>query len=115
MNIFSWRTVLALAVAVALSLILWVYVSKSPYIFALGLALGAYIAQISTFKAGLLFGAIAALPFALYAGWRGLMPADSDEFSVLLNTFLLIAFGGVYCGLIASLISSLKRGKVFFS
>ncbi len=115
MGTLPWRTMLAFLLAVALSLFLFIFLTRSPYIFALGLALGAYLAQIATFKEGAVFGAITSLPLALYLAWTGLMPADSDEFFVILNALLLIAFGALYCGVITWLIQSLKKGRVFFS
>lgn len=111
MRAWSWRAIAAFVLAVALSLILFIYVTHSPYIFALGLALGAYLAQISTFKGGLVFGAITSVPLAFYMAWTGLMPADSDEFFVILSALLLIVFGAAYCGVITWLIQSLKKGQ----
>ena len=115
MRIFSVRTTIALVASVALSLLLLIYVSKSPYIFGLALVLGAYLARLSSFKAGLVFGTIAAVPLGVYLALNGLAPADSDEFSVILNAILLILLGGIYCGVVTWLIQSLKRGKGFFS
>ena len=115
MNDFPWRTILAFGAAVALSLILFIFVSHSPYIFALSLVLGAYLARITTFKAGLLFGALASLPFAVYLVWIGFMPADSDEATVVFNALLVVLFGGLYCGAVTWLIQRLKQGQVFFS
>ncbi len=107
----SGRTILAYAVAVALSLILFINFSQHAYVFALGLALGAYLADIATFKDGAIFGAAAAVPLALYWGYLGLMPADSNEFAVLVNTLLLTAGGGLYCGLIVWLIGRARAGR----
>jgi hypothetical protein len=114
MRAFSRRSILAFAVAVALSLILFVYVSRSPYVFALGIILGAYLAQLSTFNDGVVLGIIASLPLGLYLTLSGWKLSDSNVLSITLNVFLLVAFGGVYCGVVTWLINSLKRGKVFF-
>ena len=115
MRAVSWRTVLALAVAVSLSLTLFAYFSRSPYIFALGLALGAYLARITTFKAGVLFGMVTAFPLGLYLSLSGVMPADSSILGLALSVIVLVGFGGIYCGIVAWLINSLKRGRIFFS
>ncbi len=109
------RVVLAVIVAVIVSLGLYIYLVQSPYIFALGLALGCYLARLYTFKDGLLFGSAASFLPGLYLAATGLAPADSNEAAVVLNAILLIVFGAVYCGVITWLIESLKRGKVIFS
>ncbi len=115
MRAFSGRTVIAWFVAVALSLLLFTYFSTSPYIFALGLVLGAYLAQIATFKAGVLFGVLAALPLGIFAVfWAGLLPPGSSVASIILNVILVVAFGGVYCGVVSWLIQRLKHGHVYF-
>ena len=114
MRAFSRRSILAFAVTVALSLILFVYVSRSPYVFALGIVLGAYLAQLSTSDDGVVFGIIASLPLGLYLTLSGWKLSDSSILSITLNVFLLVAFGGIYCGVVTWLINSLKRGKVFF-
>ncbi len=116
MRAFSRRFILALAVAVALSVILFIYLSKSPYISALGLVLGAFLAQLSTFRAGVVFGTLTALPFSLYLTLSGVMPGTTISVSsILLNVLLLIGFGAIYCGVVVWLINNLKRGRIFFS
>jgi hypothetical protein len=117
MKTFSKRSVIAIAVAVVLSLILFILVSKSPYIFALGLAIGIFLAQVSTFKSGVLHGFITALPLSLYLVLSDSIPGVSSNslLSVSLNVILLIGFGGIYSGFIVWLINKLKQGKIFFS
>lgn len=109
------RVVLAVVVAVIVSLGLYIYLVRSPYIFALGLALGCYLARLYTFKDGLLFGSVASFLPGLYLAVIGLSPADSNEAAVLLNAILLVVFGAVYCGAITWLIQSLRNRKVIFS
>src|SRR5512135_3142 len=109
------RVILAVVVAVIVSLGFYIYLVQSPYIFALGLALGCYLARLYTFKDGLLFGSVASFPLGLYLAVIGIAPADSNEAAVVLNAILLIVFGAVYCGAITWLIESLKRRKVIFS
>ncbi len=108
------RTTLAVIVAAAVSLGLYIYAIDSRYVLAVGLALGCYLAQLSTFQGGLRFGWAASFPLAAYMAWIGLMPADSNEAAVILNALLLIVFGALYCGAITWLIQSLKNGKVIF-
>ena len=116
MKTISMRPIIAFVVAVALCLILSVFVSKSPYIFALSLAIGAFLAQLTTFKSGLLFGLIMAIPLSL-----DLVLSDSiaginnNLLSESLNILLLVGFGGIYTGIIVWMIDRLKQGKVFFT
>ncbi len=109
------RTVLAVIIAAAVSLGLYVYLVESPYTLAVGLALGCYLAQLSTFQGGLRFGWAASFPLAAYMAWIGITPADSNEAGVIFNALLVIVFGALYCGAIAWLIQSLKHGKIIFS
>ncbi len=117
MGIFSKRSIIAIIVAVALSLILFIFVSHSAYTFGLGITLAAFLAQLSTFKSGILHGLITAIPLSLYLVLSNSMPgADSSSvISILLNVVLLVAFGGIYCGLVVWLINRLKAGRIFFS
>jgi hypothetical protein len=109
------RVILAAVVAVIVSVGLYVYFVQSPYIFALGLALGCYIAQLTTFKDGVLFGSATSFIPALVMAAVGLAPADSNEAAVLLSAILIVIFGALYCGTITWLIRSLKHGKVIYS
>ena len=109
------RTTLAIIVAVSVSLGLYIYLVQSPYSLALGVALGCYLAQVTTLKGGLWLGWIVTCPLALYRIWIGFMPADSNEAAVVLNALILIVFGAIYGGAITWLIQSLKHGKVYFS
>jgi apolipoprotein N-acyltransferase len=113
----SKRSMFAIAVGIGLSLILFIWVSKSPYVFALGLAVAAFLARLSTFKSGILHGLITALPPSLY-----LVLSDSFSgagshslLSESLNVILLTGFGGIYCGVIVWLMNRLRQGKIFFS
>ena len=116
MKTISTRSIIAFVVAVALCLILLVFVSKSPYIFALGLAIGAFLAQLTTFKSGLLFGLIIAIPLSLYLVLsNSIAGINNNLLSESLSIILLIGFGGIYTGIIVWLINKLKQGKVFFS
>jgi hypothetical protein len=117
MESISKRSIFAIAAGIGLSLILLILVSKSPYIFALGLAVTAYLAQPSTFKSGILHGLITAFPPSLYLVLNdSLQGAGSHSLlSGSLNVILLTAFGGIYCGAIVWLMNRLKQGKIFFS
>lgn len=117
MEYFTKRSILAIVIAVVLILILFITVSHSAYTFGLGITLAAFLAQLSTFKSGILHGLIAAIPLSLYLVLSNSVPGvdSSNPVSVLLNTILLIVFGAIYCGLVAWLINRLKAGKIFFS
>ncbi len=115
MGIFSKRSVIAIAVGVVFSMIMFILVSKSPYIFAAGLAIAAFLAQLSTFKSGVIHGLITALPLSLYIVFSDSWSGGSGLLYIWLNIILLVAFGGIYCGAIVWLINRLKQGKIFFS
>ena len=117
MESISKRSIFAIAAGIGLSLILFILVSKSPYVFALGLAVAAFLAQLSTFKSGILHGLITAFPPSLYLVVSDSIPGVSSNSLLfgLLNVMLLTGFGGLYCGVIVWLINRLKQGKLFFS
>ena len=117
MESISKRSIFAIAAGIGLILILFILVSKSPYIFALGLAVAAFLAQLSTFKSGMLHGLIAALPLSLYLVLSDSFPGAGGHslLSGSLNVILLTGFGGIYCGVIVWLMNRLRQGKIFFS
>ena len=117
METISRRSIFAVAAAILFSLVLFIFVSKSPYIFAVGPAVAAFLAQLTTFKSGVLHGFITAFPPSLYLVVSDSIPEVSSNslFSGLLNVMLLTGFGGLYCGVIVWLINRLKQGKLFFS
>ena len=117
MENISKRSILAVAAAIGLSLVLFIFVSKSPYIFAVVLAIAAFLAQLTTFKSGILHGLITAFPPSLYLVVSDSIPGVSSNSLLfgLLNVMLLTGFGGLYCGVIVWLINRLKQGKLFFS
>lgn len=108
------RVILGAVVAVVVSLGLYMYLVQSRYTLALGLALGCYIAQLTTFKDGVLFGSATSFFPALAVAWAGLAPADSNEAAVVLTAILIVVFGALYCGAITWLIQSLKNGRVIY-
>ena len=109
------RVIFAGVVAVVVSVGLYIFLVKSPFIFALGLALGCYLAQLTTFKDGVLFGSAASFLPALLLAAAGLAPADSDEAAVVLTAILTVVLGALFCGAVTSLIQGLKRGTVSYS
>ena len=116
MRKISGRSIIAFAVAIVVSLILLIFVTNSPYIFALGLAIGAFLAQLTTFKSGIIYGLITAIPLSLYLVLSNAISGiNNDLLSISLNILLLIVFGGIYTGVIVWIINTLKHGKIIFS
>ena len=115
MKSISARSIIAFVASVVVGLILFIFVSKSPYMFGVGLALGAFLAQLTTFKSGVFYGLVTAIPLSLYLVLsNSISGINSDLLSILLNVILLIVFGGIYTGVIVWIINKLKQGKVFF-
>jgi len=117
MESISKRSIFAIAAGIGLSLILFILVSKSPYVFALGLAVAAFLAQLSTFKSGILHGLITAFPPSLYLVLSDSFPGAGSHslLSGSLDVILLTCFGGIYCGVIVWLMNRLRQEKIFFS
>ncbi len=109
------RVAFAGIVAVVLSMGLYIYLIQSPFVLVPALALGCYLARVSTIKDGLWLGWVTTCPLAFYRVWLGFMPADSDEGAVVLNGFILIVCGAIYGGAITWLIQHLKGRKVYLS
>lgn len=103
MNILSKKSVIAIVIGVVVSLVLFVITTKSPYVFAIGLAISIILSEANSFKNGAIHGVFTAVPISLYLIIsNSIVGVLRDNFWVgFLNAVLLIGFGGLYGGVLA--------------
>jgi hypothetical protein len=98
MKIWPMKPLIAVVVAIVVCLILYAYISRSPYIFGVGITLGIYLADASTMKAGAIYGATISFPLSLYIVINNIFNDNlaGSSFYTPLNVILIIAFGTLY-------------------
>ncbi len=98
MKYITVRSILSISIGIVLSLVLFTFVTKSPYILAIGLIVGVYLSKPTTILAGSFYGVIIALLLSLYLiysrsfyGW-----ITNDRLETMINIISLVIFGGLY-------------------
>jgi len=105
----------AILVSIVVCMILYALVSRSPYVFGLGITLGIYLADTSTIKTGALYGAIISLPLSLYLISNNIIHGNvtGDAFYSPLNVVLIIVFGTLYGAALVSVKRKIQAGIHF--
>jgi hypothetical protein len=94
-----------------------VLVTKSPYIFAIGLAIGIFLSDASTVTRGAVYGSIIAAPVGLYLILSNSLPGEISGEPLLgfLNVTLFVCFGALYGATLIWIKNRLKKGdRPFF-
>jgi hypothetical protein len=98
MKLITGRSIISIAIGIVISLVLFTFIANSPYIFAIGLVVGVYLAKPSTSLAGGIYGVIIALALSLYLIYSKTFAVwiSNDLLGTMINILLLVAFGGLY-------------------
>ncbi len=117
MNILPSRSMVGIVIGIVAGLILFTFIAKSPYVLAVCVIAGVYLAKPFTYTRAAINGAIISGALSLYllsSGSLQVWPGSGIP-GLLLNLLVAVAFGAVYGSVFVWVWSRLREGWSFFS